>query len=169
MNIKKRITQMIFLGYEVIFGTLTLNDLYIDIDELEVIVWLKENLSFFIANEDFGKTTERRHYHFVGIFNRTSERNWNYGYFDFRLVIIPNTTALSSYLIKIVKHHDKETTKKSKIISSKNWRYLDKQMEIDYDEIELGMVAHNPIIYKMVERNQEKRKKSERKHDKKGM
>lgn len=56
---------------ELVFGTLTLDDEHLKLKEdtyiREIHKWMKNHFLYSILNKDFGKKTEREHYHFIGL------------------------------------------------------------------------------------------------------
>lgn len=56
---------------KIVFGTITLNDHYLNLKEdtyiRKIDSWLKEHFIYSILNKDFGTKTEREHYHFIGL------------------------------------------------------------------------------------------------------
>lgn len=80
--------------------------------------WLNENCRDYLANEDFGKSTGRQHFHAVVAFQSdvSSVQPWAYGFYKFKLVKLSedrSTYRLSSYLLKLVNHSGKFGTGKS--------------------------------------------------------
>lgn len=62
---------------ELVFGTLTLDDEHLQLKEntyiREIHRWLKKHFYYSILNKDFGKKTEREHYHFIALTNEELE------------------------------------------------------------------------------------------------
>lgn len=56
---------------QLVFGTLTLDDEHLKLKEdtyiREINKWIKNHFYYCILNKDFGKKTEREHYHFIGL------------------------------------------------------------------------------------------------------
>lgn len=55
----------------IVFGTITLNNHYLNLKEntyiRQIHSWLKEHFIYSILNKDYGSKTEREHYHFIGL------------------------------------------------------------------------------------------------------
>lgn len=127
IRLKKRI-RYIFNNYEyVYFLTLTFNDktllLSSNTRRFYVKLFLNDITTCYIANIDYGKRTEREHFHAVISSNCPIKNiNWLYGFYNIKLI---NKTELDSeriakYISKLTNHAIKETTKFNKIMYSRN-------------------------------------------------
>lgn len=121
-------------GYPVYFVTLTFTDevLASTSDETRrryVTRALKLVSSRYMANIDFGKQNGREHYHavFLSDKNASIEDIWKCGYVNVKVVRLPNeddtddrtALKLSKYTAKISNHSVKNTTKNSRLITSR--------------------------------------------------
>lgn len=130
-----RVKDLINKKSYVVFGTITLNDYYINLKENTYIrgihKWLKKHFVYVILNKDYGSKTEREHYHFIGLTiedleckNSKSKKGYdiyelvNKDYtmgFEPTLCIIDlqknDTKKTTNYLLKLNNHSNKITTR----------------------------------------------------------
>ncbi len=156
MKVTRYIDLMLEHIEQVYFGTLTLSEENINLGNAAVENWLLANCNYFVANEDYGKERGRKHFHFIGSFY-PGTHEWNYGYYNFKPIMIKNRTALAQYLLKLTKHTQKRTARN--IIHSKNWKSIDNLIEYDYPLIELIALKDVEIEYKLKKYQLEKAEK----------
>ena len=121
-RLRKRVSQMIY-SQTCYFITLTFDDKTLaktneDTRRQLVRRFLKSQCTEYVANIDYGKTTEREHYH--AITNAFIE-GWAYGFYNVK-VIDPNTESekrLPVYITKLTHHALKQTAKGSYLIYSR--------------------------------------------------
>lgn len=125
-----------------VFGTLTLTDKILATKENTYIRkihnYLKEHYVYVILNKDFGATTEREHYHFIGLtlqdikdsgkrskkgiklFNLVND-NYNLGFSpDLEIIDRNDLVKTRNYLLKLNNHSNKITTHNSRTRIIKN-------------------------------------------------
>lgn len=108
--------KLIFNNYEyVYFITCTFSDNYI-LDYDKCFKKFKRTLSdyCYIANIDYGSTTERTHYHLVlgsSISLTKDILKYKYGFIDIKRANNKNLKALSKYLVKLTNHARKQNLK----------------------------------------------------------
>lgn len=124
-----------FKNANIVFGTITLNDYYLGLEESTYIRyinnWLKKHFLYVILNKDFGKETEREHYHFIGLTTERIEKKGKksrkgYEMFeliekDYKLGFEPTLLKIdlkkndlnktTNYLLKLNNHSNKVTTR----------------------------------------------------------
>ena len=82
---------------------------------------LKKNYKYYIANIDYGKTTERLHFHAIIRTEEPHKKIWKYGFSDWLEITIKNDDRLAKYINKLTNHALKDETKKRyNIIVSRN-------------------------------------------------
>jgi len=107
----------------VYFTTLTLEDKYLTLDKKYLFRKVKEafgSASLYIANEDYGSTNGRLHFHVLASFSSQLDYTktnpigqvWKYGAVDYQPIHTKNDEALSKYLTKLTSHAYKKTAKK---------------------------------------------------------
>ena len=108
------------------FGTLTFTDEVLEKTSKEtrrryVARFLNDNTLHYVANIDYGKTTNREHYHFIALLDQKIDKKlWTYGFTWFSK--IKKNTSLrnrKNYLLKLTNHTYKDSTKQEKIISDR--------------------------------------------------
>ena len=145
---------------KIVFGTITLNDYYLSLEERTrtklINKWLKSHFVYSILNKDFGKKTEREHYHFIGLTIQPIKQCFNdqqepikskKGYYiytlekrDFRLGFEPDLCLVDlqkndldktiNYLLKLNNHSTKITTRnRVRIIKNPVLKLLGKKKE----------------------------------------
>ena len=66
-----KIRNCLKIKSNIVFGTITLNNHYLNLKENTYIKnihkWLKSHFIYAILNKDYGSKTEREHYHFIGL------------------------------------------------------------------------------------------------------
>ena len=86
--------------------------------------WCKQYGVAYVGNIDFGKNTNREHYHVI-IAKTIQDKNWPYGFMDIENINTDNTKSvicLSKYVSKLTNHAIKETTKRCCMIYSRNMK-----------------------------------------------
>lgn len=121
-RLRKRISTMIN-SQKCYFITLTFNDETLANTSEEtrrqlVRRFLKSQATQYVANIDYGKTTEREHYHAVA---NANVQNWAYGYYDSKLVRVDveSEKRIPVYITKLTHHALKQTAKGSNLIYSR--------------------------------------------------
>lgn len=77
----------------------------------------------YIANIDYGTTTEREHYHALVSIERIMKGSWAYGFDSYEKVRVQQSTSsikISKYISKLTNHYIKESTKRCAIIFSRS-------------------------------------------------
>lgn len=121
-RLRNRVSSLIKSG-QAYFITLTFRDDVLDNTNEDtrrkyVRRFLKQNCSEYVANIDYGKTTEREHYHAI---TNCDIENWPYGFSNSK-AIAPNLeseTKLPMYITKLTHHALKKTVKGSSLIYSR--------------------------------------------------
>lgn len=120
----------------IVFGTLTLNDKVLSTKENTYIrkihKYLKKHYQIAILNKDYGKTTEREHYHFIGLtiepiikidkrsktgrqLYQLKKQDYELGFEpDIEIVNLEEKKQTRNYLLKLNNHSTKDTTKSSR-------------------------------------------------------
>lgn len=134
---------------KIVFGTITLNDKYLAQKEdtyiRKINKWLKEHFIYAILNKDFGKKTEREHYHFIGLtieeieskknkskkgyeIYELKKKNYTMGFEPTLCLIDLNKDDIKktvNYLLKLNNHSNKMSTKnRLRVIKSIKYEYL---------------------------------------------
>lgn len=125
-RLRKRVSSLIKSG-QAYFITLTFTDeVLLTTDEakrrLLVVRFLKQHSTEYVANIDYGKTTEREHYHAI---TNCNIEDWAYGFYLSK-PIAPNLeseTKLPMYITKLTHHALKKTVKGSSIIYSRKKKH----------------------------------------------
>jgi len=83
--------------------------------------YLKANFSDYVANRDYGKTTEREHFHAVVYHNTELTMNWAYGFASHRKIkqSDKDRTKLAKYQAKLTNHALKKSGRLESIIYSR--------------------------------------------------
>lgn len=128
-RLKERIRSYLEKG-QCIWLTLTFSEEVLNSTTLEtrrkyVQRQLKQVSNYYVANIDFGKNTEREHFHalVVGVLHRSDFQDWidNYGYIWIENVYqTKSEVKLSKYISKLTNHAIKETTKRQCYIYSRS-------------------------------------------------
>ena len=122
---------------KLVFVTMTLDDKNIKLKEetrlKKIAKWTKSHFAYAIVNKDYGKTTEREHYHAVGLTiqpledtgkkshkgyqeYRFKKQNYECGFEPTMLIIdTKDNEKINSYLLKLNNHSNKSTTKRSRV------------------------------------------------------
>lgn len=120
-KLKKKIQDI--LCKPCIFATFTISDDYIDLplDLLRKYLTrvLKEMSDVYIANEDYGKNTNRLHFHAIIQTDHVEMRLWKYGFMFCEKINNKNVSALATYITKLTNHAIKASNKRSVMIYSK--------------------------------------------------
>lgn len=122
-RLKDRIMSYLQSG-KCIFATLTFRNDVLDSTTTEtrrkyVQRYLKSISSFYVANIDFGSSTEREHYHAV-ILKDFINDTWEYGFTWFEKIRYSlSKEKISEYLTKLTNHGIKESTKRYALIYSR--------------------------------------------------
>lgn len=122
-RLRNRVSSLIKSG-QAYFITLTFRDDVLqstneDTRRQFVRRFLKQHSSEYVANIDYGKTTEREHYH--AITNCNIEK-WPYGYYLSKAIAptLESEMLLPIYITKLTHHALKKTVKGSSLIYSRN-------------------------------------------------
>lgn len=124
-RLKERITSMLNIG-QCLFLTLTFTDSVLEntqqhIRRKYVARFLKANSECYIANIDYGDTTEREHYHAVVLCDYLSYDSWPYGFsFVESINRYASEDKLACYISKLTNHAIKESAKRCSLIYSRN-------------------------------------------------
>lgn len=146
---------------KVVFGTITLNDYYLNMKEdtyiRKINKWLKSHFIYVILNKDFGSKTEREHYHFIGLTTEeieTTKKKSKKGYEIFELVnkdydmgFEPTLCLINlkkndieqtvNYLLKLNNHSNKTTTRnRVRIIKNNQYDILSIQFGFEATKAE---------------------------------
>lgn len=83
--------------------------------------FLKQVSNYYVANIDYGKTTEREHYHAVVLTDFVEPTLWPYGFIYTERIKnhLKTPLKLSKYVSKLTNHAIKESTKRNVYIYSK--------------------------------------------------
>lgn len=126
-RVRRKITEIIVFCPSS-FLTLTFNDAVLSNTTEEtrrtyVRKFLKSISDNYVANIDYGKKNEREHYHAVVEGQNLDLSAWTYGFIHAQKVgyseLLTDTARLSKYINKLSNHATKETTKRKKIIYSR--------------------------------------------------
>lgn len=124
-RLKDRIDRYLTLG-KCVFATLTFrDDVFKDTTQETrrryVARYLKSISPYYVANIDYGKTTEREHYHAIIVIDFIRPGSWSYGFDSYEHIRCDKlaTTKLSKYVSKLTNHAIKETTKRNCYIYSR--------------------------------------------------
>lgn len=76
--------------------------------------YLKSQSDYYVANIDYGKTTEREHYHALLVCNRVDMSKWTHGFAYTERIKnhVKTSVKLAKYVSKLTNHAVKETTKR---------------------------------------------------------
>ena len=125
MRLNKRIKTYLSMGC-CIWLTLTFNDGVLSKTSKEtrkkyVTKYLKSQSCYYVGNIDYGKTTEREHYHALLVAEHIDMSQWSYGFaYTERIKNHVNCSIkISKYVSKLTNHAIKETTKRSCYIYSR--------------------------------------------------
>lgn len=121
----------------IVFGTLTLRDDILAKKEdtyiRKIHKYLEKHYQYVILNKDFGKKTEREHYHFIGLtcepivktdirskkgnqIYQLKKQDYELGFEpDICIINIEDKKKVREYLLKLNNHSNKNTTKQSRI------------------------------------------------------
>lgn len=126
-----RVKYMMDLG-QCMFLTLTFNEETLNSSSAEsrhnwVKRFLKRNFNCYVANIDFGKKTQREHFHAIVLGDDLkSVEKWKYGYSSAKYIYDNKESSerISHYLLKLAYHFVKDTVKRNKVIYSRDtWKY----------------------------------------------
>lgn len=124
-RLQKRIAEYLIQG-KCLFATLSFTDEILENTTQEtrrryVSRFLKSISTFYVANIDFGKTTQREHYHAVIVADHIERGSWSYGFDKYKKVRCDNlsTLKIAKYISKLTNHAIKETTKRNCYIYSR--------------------------------------------------
>lgn len=122
MRLRKRVSQMIYSQtcyfITLTFDNKTLENTNEDTRRQLVRRFLKSQCTEYVANIDYGKTTEREHYHAI---TNAFVEGWAYGFYNVK-AIDPNTESekrIPMYITKLTHHALKQTVKGSYLIYSR--------------------------------------------------
>lgn len=137
-RLKNRLNYFFKIGY-CVFVTLTFTDDVLKNTSYEsrrtyVRKWFKANSAYYVANIDFGKTTDREHYHGIMMidFKKTECIIWQHGFYNIQEIYNDETNGkyvLAHYILKLASHFMKNTVKRNYVIYSRN------KFDIDVDYI----------------------------------
>lgn len=124
-RLKNRLKNMLKKG-QCIFLTLTFTDEVLHNTSAAtrkkyVVRTLKRITDDYVANIDFGKNTDREHYHAVIRSDFYDQKDWPYGFSKGKPIIYKteDPQAVTNYLIKLTNHALKETCRRAQVIYSK--------------------------------------------------
>lgn len=127
-RLQNRVRSMLTSG-ECLFLTLTFNDETLNNTtekqrRVSVVRYLKQFLTPYVANIDFGALNHREHYHALIQSSKINFESWRkFGNINCERVRIKNIAndeiKLSKYIAKLSNHAIKETTKRSALIYSR--------------------------------------------------
>lgn len=123
-RLKERISKMLSLG-QCLFLTFTFTDDVLDntqphIRRKYVQRFLKDNCIQYIANIDYGDTTEREHYHAVVLCDYLDYDKWPYGFsYVEKITRYASNEKLACYISKLTNHAIKESVKRCSLIYSR--------------------------------------------------
>lgn len=114
--------EKIIKNQNCIFGTLTINDNYIN-DKEETFRkrlqrFFKSLNCKYICNIDYGFENERKHYHFIANVDFIPKNIWKYGFAFYEKITNKKEYALSDYINKMSNHATKETTKNYRVMTN---------------------------------------------------
>lgn len=124
-RLKERITSMLSLG-QCLFLTFTFTDEVLEktqphIRRKYVQRFLKENCCQYVANIDYGDTTEREHYHAVVLCDYLEYNKWPYGFsYVEKITRYASNEKLACYISKLTNHAIKESVKRCSLIYSRS-------------------------------------------------
>lgn len=123
-RLKERITNMLSLG-QCLFLTFTFTDEVLEktqphIRRKYVQRFLKDNCYQYVANIDYGDTTEREHYHAVVLCDYLEHNKWPYGFsYVEKITRYASNEKLACYISKLTNHAIKESVKRCSLIYSR--------------------------------------------------
>lgn len=124
-RLKKRISEIVDSSKDSTFLTLTFTNEILSSTSAEtrrryVARFLKSFGVPYVANIDFGKHTEREHYHAV-IGCKVPRDAWSYGFSNRKPIKVheDSITRLSKYTAKLTNHAIKETTHRQALLYSR--------------------------------------------------
>lgn len=124
-RLNERIERYLSMGC-CIWLTLTFNDEILSNTSAKtrrryVVRYLKGQSIYYLANIDYGKTTEREHYHAVVVGDRVDMTKWKYGFAYTERIKnhVSSPIKISKYVSKLCNHAIKETTKRAAYIYSR--------------------------------------------------
>lgn len=128
-RVRRKILSMMVLG-SCSFLTLTFtNDVLNNTSEESrrryVSRFLKSISTDYVANIDWGDETQREHYHAVVLGTELEMSGWDkYGFSNCKIVAInddsTNSSRMSKYIYKLSNHATKQSTRRKKIIYSRD-------------------------------------------------
>lgn len=125
-RLNDRIERYLSLG-TCIWLTLTFNDTTIvntteQTRKTYVRKYLKSLSKYYVGNIDYGKTTEREHYHALVVTDYVDMDKWTYGFaYTERIKNHKGSSkALSKYVSKLTAHAVKESTRRSAYLYSRS-------------------------------------------------
>jgi hypothetical protein len=83
--------------------------------------YLKEHYPSYVANKDYGKTTNREHYHAIVISDKVDFKTWPYGRLNAKAIYNHKNDIVrtSKYVAKLSNHALKTSTKQARLIYSR--------------------------------------------------
>ena len=86
-----------------------------------VVKYLKSQSNYYVANIDYGKTTEREHYHALVVSEYVNMEEWRYGFAYTARVKnhCGSSIKISKYVSKLTNHAIKESTKRTAYLYSR--------------------------------------------------
>lgn len=86
-----------------------------------VVRYLKKQSTYYVANIDYGKSTEREHYHALVVTDYVDMNQWKYGFAYTERVKNHCSTSvkLSKYVSKLTNHAIKDSTRRSAYLYSR--------------------------------------------------
>lgn len=112
--------KQLLISSDCVFGTLTLRDCELDIDEeiqrKRIQRFFKKLNCRYICNIDFGWENERKHYHFIADVRHIDCDLWKYGFAYIEPIKNKKEFSLADYINKMTNHAVKQTTKNHRIM-----------------------------------------------------
>lgn len=141
-RLRSRIEFMLNMG-DCVFLTFTFTDDSLnryDTEYLRLCVRRYLNLytTLYVANVDYGKENGRIHFHAIGLASRVNLKAWTFGALNVQKVRKgSNPLQLARYVSKLANHALKDTTRRERLIYSRDFEKIMKKFQkpIDNDNI----------------------------------
>lgn len=121
------------------FCTFTFDDDHIDYDlkyKRKVLTQMLKKLNTcYFGNVDYGELHGREHFHVIiaesDIHICKANIPWSFGYYDIKVICNKDSVRLGSYIMKLVNHASKKTTKNSIITPRGKYSFKNLMNEVD--------------------------------------